>query len=170
MTSNELVRGLRLLLVVGAMVIWAGAQPLGQDPGRTPQTLDVGGELIEGTWILDILNPTGQTITQALITFNRGGGLTNDSFSPNPTLRSPWHGTWVRTGFRQFLMIQVRGAFDSAGNPTARIKARDLITVNETGDEYTGQFIQDTFDVFGNLTATVRLGERAKRLVVEPVQ
>jgi hypothetical protein len=64
----------------------------------------------------------------------------------------------------------VRFQFDSAGNFDGTLKIRNLVTVNETLDGFSGQAINERFDRNGNLVLTQRPAVRAVRLNAEPLQ
>lgn len=171
--------GFRFVIITGVMVIFAAAQPLGQDPSRkaapigtigpiravTPQAVQADGEVIEGTWIGEIVGLNVRTLT----TYSRGGGLTSVLSAPQPTLRGALHGTWARTGFREFRVTRVRFSFDSAGNFAGTTKLRTLVTVNETFDRYSEQGIEERFDRDENLVFTRPLTFHARRMNAEPL-
>lgn len=185
MMSRRRVEVFPLVTLTGIMMILAAAQSLGHnhpsnagrvDPIRavTPsQALgsDPGAEVIEGTWIVDGTDPLGRPIAESLITFSRGGGQAEDSSAAQPSTRNAWHGTWVRTGSREFLLTTMRYLFDSAGNFDGTTKRREFLRVNETADGYTGQFTSERVDRNGNRVNFVTGNTvRAVRLNVESLQ
>jgi hypothetical protein len=162
--------GFRLVIFTGVMMILAAVQPLGQrstiGPILPQAFLDPGSEILEGTWSGEVVG----TATRTLYTFSRGGGMTAENNLAAPELRKAFQGTWANTGRRQFLVTMVRFQFDSAGNFDGTLKIRNLVTVNETLDGFSGQAINERFDRNGNLVLTQRPAVRAVRLNAEPLQ
>lgn len=139
----------------------------------TAQRLRGGdSETIDGTWTLDQLNAAGQLQAQLLITFSQGGGVVADGNAARPTLRSPWHGTWDRLSYRDFIVTMVRWNFDEAGNVVGFTKRREVITVDPTLDGFGGRGKGEDFDRSGNRTpASLReFTTRARRLPVEAIE
>lgn len=167
--------GFPFVIITGVMVIFAAAQPLGQDPigpirAVTPQAVSPDGEVIEGTWIADQRDTTGRLVAQGLVTFSRGGGVVENHNPARPSLRSAWHGTWVRRGFHDFLVTEVRWNFDSEGNFNGISKGYLTLRVNATLDGYSGDFTNERFDLSGNRVNRVQRRLQAVRLAAEPFQ
>lgn len=126
-------------------------------------------ETIDGTWTLDF---AGQLQAQLLITFTQGGGVVADGNAARPTLRSPWHGSWERLSFQDFVVTLVRWNFDEAGNAVGFTKLRSVVTVNPTLDGFGGRGKVEDFDRSGNRTpaAPREFTARARRLPVEAIE
>lgn len=175
--------GFRIVIITGIVGIFGAAQLIGQDPARrapigpiqavTPQAVHpdpAGGEVLEGTWIEQTFDLTGAPGAILLNTFTRGGGVVGDGNTAQPTLRNAWHGTWVRTGTRDFLVTRVRWNFDATGAFDGRNKdVFHVLKVNETLDGYTGEFTAERFDRSGNLISTTPTRRvQAVRVIAEP--
>jgi len=128
----------------------------------------------EGSWLVNV------TITsrhpafkfQALFTYDAGGGLveTDQTDFTIPTgLTSPAHGTWISTGEEHFASTFVEFIFDAKGKPAGTVKIREVDTLSEGGDAYSGSGKFDVFDVNGKLILSGTDTEQARRIQVEGV-
>src|SRR5687768_2149288 len=95
--------------MVLALVILIGVAPLASSqvdnsPAAAP---------IEGTWIIDLAIPGDPPGIQLLTTYMRGGGIVADGNNVRPTLRSSWHGTYVRVTHADFAATSVRWNYDA---------------------------------------------------------
>lgn len=123
-----------------------------------------------GAWMMEVGAPPGPTFT-ALETFSAGGGSVESNNGPAGHGPGSGHGSWVRTGNRQFLSTLLRLLYDASGNYTGTVKVRRTITVNPNGNEFTGRDNVDLFDTAGNrLPIDIPPATfHATRIVAEPL-
>jgi hypothetical protein len=122
------------------------------------------GQVLEGSWILDILVAAGQRRT-TLLTFTPEGGVVTTG-SDHPT-RSPGFGAWMRTGDRQFVATWRQLLFDANGAYVGQLKNRLRMQLNETLNELDVQGQPETFDLEGNLLTSGRTVTKGVRIVAE---
>ena len=95
-----------------------------------------------GTWLVQVsLDPTtvppGATLNFAEVdTYGAGGGYVASNSGPGAG-GPPAQGNWVRTGHGQFSLTALRLGFDTSHTYTGINKIRAVLTLNETGDEFT---------------------------------
>src|SRR6185295_16965047 len=107
---------------------------------------------IVGTW-LETVTFSGEGAPpplKSLGTFTEDGSILvadqgNDT-TVLPFVFSPGHGTWVHLEGRTFAWTVIELITDLNGNLVATLKVRWEYTVNESGNEYTGQFKAELFD------------------------
>jgi hypothetical protein len=161
-------RGLLGLIATGLAAFLFPGKSLQANAAAASQA----GQSLEGSWIstVSILGLQALRIT----TYNSNGTLVTTAPSNAPPLESSiggtGHGSWVRTGDRQFATTWIGLRFDANGNFVGTAKLRGRIQVNEQGDESTGQTQSESFDRDGNLVATATSTGQAKRIVVELAQ
>jgi len=105
-----------------------------------------------GSWYYTVTIP-GYTF-QGIETYSVGGGYTEAdqlSFSPF-AVASAGHGAWRRTGKNDFLLTYVNLTFDSfnTGAPTGTLRVRQRMTIDGTGNSYTGSGDYTYYDLDGN--------------------
>jgi hypothetical protein len=89
---------------------------------------------------------------------------------PFPTT-STAYGAWAQTGGRQFAATFVAILYDTqTGDNLGTIKLSQSITLNDSGDQWSGPFKAKVLDPDGNVVATLGGTINAKRIVVEPLQ
>jgi hypothetical protein len=123
------------------------------------------GQQLEGAWIVTVTAP-GQPPVTALHTYTSDGGVIVSS----PIMqRSVGHGTWVRTGNREFGRTWVQLRFDEKGAFTGTVKVRSIIRLNESLDEWVGVTVtSEVFDATGKqVSSTTGATDRGKRIRVE---
>ncbi len=135
-------------LVVGASLALAFLLPVQTAQADNDHRQEF--QSLVGAWVMQVGTPPGPTFT-ALETFSAGGGSVESNNGPGGRGPGSGHGSWVRTGHRQFLSTLVRLNYDSDGNFTGTTKVRRSITLNRNGDEFTGRDNVDLFDPAGNL-------------------
>ena len=102
---------------------------------------------LAGTWGMQVGAPPGPTFT-AYETFTEAGGSVEINNGPGGSTTGI--GTWARTGHRTFLATLLKQKFDGAGNLELTLKVRREITLNPSGNEFTGRDNVDLFDPAGN--------------------
>jgi hypothetical protein len=148
-------------------------------PGKSPQAhaaaASQAGSLLEGSWLINAtVTRAGQQFQAVrLSTYNSNGTLISTAPSNAPPLETSIagtaHGTWVRTGDREFATTWIGLRFDAAGNFLGIAKARGRIRINDDGDTASTQTRTELFDRAGNLVDTASSTSQAGRIVVEPL-
>jgi hypothetical protein len=151
--------------MVLALVILVGVVSLGSSQVRNPPD----AATIEGTWIIDLAIPGDPPGIQLLATYMRDGGIVADGNNIRPTLRSAWHGTYVRVPHGDFAATSVRWNYDSAGNFTGRTEFNQAITM-DPHDGFSGRAQFLVFDVAGNLVRTREGTFQATRMGVRTIE
>lgn len=169
----------------GGPVTIAAARPNERSEARTqvPESLIQGAGLnglpkkksIVGTWLETVTFSGGGAPPpfRSLGTYTEDGNVVvadqgNDT-TVLPFVFSPGHGAWVHVDGRTFAWTVMELVTDLSGNLIATLKVRGQHTVNEPGDEYTGQFIAELFDPVGNLFSSVEGTNQGQRIHVEPL-
>jgi hypothetical protein len=104
---------------------------------------------------------------------NRDGGIVSNACTAN---ESPGYGQWVRTGNGEFALTFVGleyGVDENTGavlgtSTIGKYKVRANINLGNDGQEFSGPFKTEIFDLDGNLQFTVDGTVTGKRIVVEP--
>jgi hypothetical protein len=127
----------------------------------------------EGSWLVSVTATAGQQMVsfQLLETYDAGGGLVEtDQTDFNPQfLISPGHGAWASTGEDHFTSTWLGFLFDAKGNPRGTEKIREVDTLSEGGDTYSGSGKFEVVDVNGNVIEAGTFTAHATRIHVEGV-
>jgi hypothetical protein len=118
---------------------------------------------VTGSWTLEIKPTPGTGLPpaiKALITFDEGGGCVETIILPPVTSA---HGTWVRTGRREFVFVIVHHLVDPQGNFVGTVKARTHATFIGR-DEFHAEFEGSLFAPNGNVIAPISGTERGLRI------
>lgn len=88
-----------------------------------------------------------------------------------PPQGTPGQGVWEKTGNREFALTFYGVLVGNVSTPdfAGTYKVRSKLTLDESGDQYSGPFIVDVFDPAGNLVATLDGTAHARRAVSEPL-
>src|SRR5687768_7393696 len=89
---------------------------------------------LEGTWFTQVSIRNCQTgavvrTFPALNTFAPGGTLIDTTTGFSPSLRSPGHGSWEKTGGHSYRSVSVAFLFDATGNWTGIQRLTQIIEV-----------------------------------------
>jgi hypothetical protein len=156
---------LTLILVVATL---AGEGSAGQGRGFMSSDQRGSGKApdVTGSWALEIKPTPGGGLPpeiKGLITFDQGGGCVETIILPPVT---PAHGTWLRSGRRQFTFTIVHHLVDPAGNFTGTVKATSRATFIDE-DHFQAVFDGTLFDPAGNALTPISGTERGSRIVAE---
>jgi hypothetical protein len=137
------LRTLLIAALVAALAIpaaTAARTSKGHDHGAGKRGAAAG---VVGTWDVTV-TPDGGPTFPALLTFHRGGGLTEtESDAPGTGL-----GAWRRTGGKTFAIAFKTFAFTPAGAPQGWVVVRSVVTLDN--GKLSGPFKFDVFDPAGN--------------------
>ena len=125
----------------------------------------------EGSWLytVTITNPDPPFTELGLETYAAGGGYVETdqlSFMPG-SLATPGHGSWKSTGKRTFLLTFLNLTYDAAGTPQGTSKVRQVATLSEDGNAYSGSGNFDGYDVSGSVIFSGTFTITAVRIAVE---
>ena len=116
-----------------------------------------------------ITNPGSPFTELGLETYAAGGGyvgIDQLSFTPG-SLATPGHGSWKSTGKRTFLLTFLNLNHDEAGKPQGTSKVRQVATLSEDGNAYSGSGSFDGYDVSGSVIFSGAFTITAVRIAVE---
>jgi len=163
-TRRQLLKGAGALSSLGALAalgspMAALAKNANEDQGP------------EGSWLytVTITNPGPPFTELGLETYAAGGGyvgIDQLSFTPG-SLATSAHGSWISTGKRTFLLTFINLSHDEAGNPQGTSKVRQIATLSEDGNAYSGSGSFDVNDVSGSVIFSGTFTITAVRIAVQ---
>ena len=163
-TRRQLLKGAGALSSLGALAALgshtaAFAKNANEDQGP------------EGSWLytVTITNPGPPFTELGLETYAADGGyvgIDQLSFTPG-SLATPGHGSWKSTGKRTFLLTFLNLTYDAAGTPQGTSKVRQVATLSEDGNAYSGSGSFDGYGVSGNVIFSGAFTITAVRIAVE---
>ena len=154
-----------VLVIAAALVAFSQVTPThATDPGN-----GLGPKTLVGAWFVEV-TPTQVPPFVSLGIFNSDGTLTNISsssliFPPE----SPGYGVWSTAGAHKFASTFFTIVGDGTGKVAATNKVRAIVTVDPSGDHFSGRFQVDIFDANGTLIASDTGTVQARRIKVEPL-
>ena len=160
-----LIRGAGVLSALGALTA------LGRPMEVFAKNTDAG-QGPEGSWLFTVTTTSSSGLPSPIIgveTYAAGGGYTETdqlSFMPS-TLATPGHGSWKRTGERTFLMTYLTLNHDPQGTFQGTSKIRQIATLNEARNAYSGSGSFDVYDVHDNVILSGTFSVQATRIQVE---
>ena len=126
----------------------------------------------EGTWLFSVTATSASGLPSPVLgleTYAAGGGYTETdqiSFMPS-SLATPGHGSWRSTGKRTFLLTYLTLNHDTQGTFQGTSKIRQIATLNEDGNAYSGSGNFDVYDVHGNVILSGTFTIQATRVRIE---
>jgi hypothetical protein len=123
-----------------------------------------------GSWLITTLD-TGNRVVASYTSdgIAIGSSQGDVSLAPDFPTSTPQHGAWKYVGGGQFAVTLLAVEYDV---PTAEsrgmIKIILLLTLNETGDQFSGTAKVEIFDVDGNMVDTFSFPIQGTRIKVEP--
>ena len=142
---------------------------------------DRGGnsEPLLGTWLLQVTLdpntvPPGTTLVFTVVpTFGAGGGIVQGETGNGPggVGGAPEaHGNWVKTGNNRYAATTRAPDYDDAHHFTGQRKVKDILIVNQRGDELTGSFRLDLSQADGAVLPFHPAGTyHGVRMPIEPL-
>jgi hypothetical protein len=171
MTKLGRTKRRQLLKGAGALSALGALTALGSPTAAFAKDTDEGHGP-EGSWLFTVTIKSSSGLPSQIIgleTYAVGGGYTETdqlSFMPS-SLATPAHGSWKRTGKRTFLLTYLTLNYDTKGTPQGTSKVRQVATLNETGDAYSGSGNFDVYDVHGKVLVSGTFTIQATRIRIE---
>jgi len=157
--SKVLFSTLALLGIVGVAAALVAAQSVSDNTHRG------GGERLEGVFLVNVTPDAGGPPPSMLIRmFTPNGGVVGPQASVFGGIVC---GEWVRTGDRQFAITLASFNYMPAGPVSGTVKTVGSVTLNNEGNELTGRFRVQSFDLTGNLLTSFTASVAGKRIQVE---
>ena len=157
--SKVLFSTLALLGIVGVAAALVAAQSVSDNTHRG------GGERLEGVFLVNVTPDAGGPPPSMLIRmFTPNGGVVGPQASVFGGIVC---GEWVRTGDRQFAITLASFNYLPAGPVSGTVKTVGSVTLNNEGNELTGRFRVQSFDLTGNLLTSFTASVAGKRIQVE---
>ncbi len=133
-------------------------------------TAGSGGASPEGSWLATIAFPDGST-TEAPMSYCAGGAMVVSDPSVFPRMATALHGTWMKTGRREFVFTMVGFIYDDVEDqyPNGRVKIviKEIDTIEPDGDTYNGTGTVEIYSLDGTLLATYPTPTHAVRIKAE---
>jgi hypothetical protein len=164
-TILETIGGIALavLMLVTFAHIWVSAQDKSNEESSTQAKEDSSDQsrnagALEGVWNVQItrLNcQTGSVIgtAPAILTFTRGGTMSDAGTQVVPSLRGPGHGIWNYVSRGQFTGAFQFFRFNADGTLAGRQIVRQQIELSDDGSSITNTSTAQVLDVNGNVIA-----------------
>jgi hypothetical protein len=159
-----MLKSRRGILGLGGAAL-AALLPAGRAAQAATAPTSQGGTALGGSWVV-ASTAQDQAPTTTLLTFAPDGGFL-ESGQSHP-LESPGHGTWARSGDRQYDISYVALRFDPGRRFVGSRKANVRISVNATFDACTGESRSQLLDEAGNVLSSVSTTLQGTRLAVQP--
>jgi hypothetical protein len=157
--SKVLISTLALFGIVGVAAAGLAAQSVSGNNNRG------GGQRLQGVFLVNVTPDAGGPPPYTVIRmFTPNGGVVGPQAS---ILGGIVCGEWVRTGNGQFAITLASFNYSPAGPVSGTGKTVGTVTLNKEGNELTGRFRVQIFDLAGNLVTTFTSSVQGKRIEVE---
>lgn len=125
-----------LSLIPMVAILCLAAIPL----ARSGET-DVGSSeaRLEGSWLVTVTIPDGPPPFEGLMSYTADGVVIGSQPSSPDLLFTPWHGTWTKTGRREFVFTAVCYYWDRTTSGVWKVVNKETVTIEPDGDAYNGQ-------------------------------
>jgi hypothetical protein len=124
-----------------------------------------GFKTLVGTWRVTV-SPDGIPPFQAFNTFNADGSSIEFDNSNPPGQQTIAMGPWERVGDRDYMMVEVNQLFDDHGY-AGELRVRAKITLDASGDCYTGPFTFQVVDMGGNVVFQGGGTAKGRRITID---
>jgi hypothetical protein len=125
---------------------------------------------VEGSWLATVALPDG-TAFESLMSFCDGGAMIASDPSVFPRMATAYHGTWTKTGRREFVLTMVGFIYDNVEdqypNGMTKIIIKETDTIEPDGDTYNGNGTVEIHGLDGTLLATFPTPTHATRIKAE---
>ena len=137
---------MRLYVLLGAMVC------LSQIPAFAQDTINTSGQSIQGTWISQLADATGNIALFEVGTFSPEGAYSGANVNPSHTTHK---GVWLRTGDRKFVLTVMFFTHDDKGVFNGIVKARIYLTLAEDLNSYDSVAERVVMDTSGHVLQVI---------------
>ena len=137
---------MRLYVLLGAMVC------LSQIPAFAQDTINTSGQSIQGTWISQLADATGNIALFEVGTFSPEGAYSGANVNPSHTTHK---GVWLRTGDRKFVLTVMFFTHDDKGVFNGIVKARIYLTLAEDLNSYDSVAERVMMDTSGHVLQVI---------------
>jgi len=156
--EKQLVAGSALMVALILVGTSLGTRALVATAQKLEKTLSQEKRL-EGTWrvqvsIRDCTSGAVLRTFPAMLTFAKGGTLTETTTGFPPALRTPDHGVWSFFGEHSYTGVSEAFLFNPAGVWTGTQRLTQSIEIGQDGDELNSTASNEIFDINGNLILT----------------
>lgn len=157
--SKMLLSTLAIFGIVGVAVAVIAAQSVSDNNNGG------GGQHLEGVFLVNVTPDAGGPAPFMVIRqFTPNGGVVGPQASLFGGIVC---GEWVRTGDRQFAITLASFNYAPTGPVSGTVKTVGSVTLNNEGNELTGRFRLQSFDLTGNLLTSFTSSVQGKRIQVE---
>jgi hypothetical protein len=112
---------------------------------------------IGGSWLATVTLPDG-TIFESPVSFCAGGAMiaSDPSVFPVYPMTTPFHGTWTKTGRREFVFTMISFQYDETITPPGLCKnvVKATWTIAPDGDTYNSKATIEWYDPAGKMYFT----------------
>src|SRR5205823_8154144 len=128
-------------------------------------TISTNSQSIQGTWIVQLADPTGAVSLFEVGTFHPDGSYSGANVAGTHTTHK---GVWLRTGDRKFISTVLFFTHDDKGVFNGIVKARIVLTLAEDLKSYDSVAERVVMDITGKeLSVTPGIPGHAVRMDVE---
>jgi len=143
------------LTLTAAMSITPGAVVQARQRADEETDKSAAGKL-EGTWRVQVTIRVCQTGAEirsfpSLVTFARGGTMTETTTGASPALRGPGHGVWQQTGAHTYSQVFEAFTFNPAGAWTGTQRVMHTVQIGQDPNELSSSGTNEIFDANGTL-------------------
>jgi hypothetical protein len=159
--AMQLVAGSALMVTIIVVGTSVGTQASGATTPaiKNPEKTLAHGKRLEGTWrvqvsIRDCTDGTVLRNFPAMLTFAKGGTLTETTTGFPITQRSPGHGVWSFLSNQTYSAVSEAFLFNPAGVWIGTQRLTQAIEIGPNGDEFNSTATNEIADVNGTLMVT----------------
>jgi hypothetical protein len=121
-------------------------------PMPAQDTISTTGQSIQGTWIAQVADASGNVTLFEVGTFSPDGSYSGANTNPSHTEHK---GVWLRTGDRKFVLTVMFFTHDDKGVFNGIVKARIYLTLAEDLKSYDSVAERVVMDTSGNVLQVI---------------
>jgi len=158
-----------LALIPAVAILCLAAMPLAQSGEANFESSEAR---LEGSWLATVTMPDGTTFESPL-SFCAGGAMivSDPSVFPLFPMTTAYHGTWTKTGRREFVFTVVGFQYDDVEdafpNGLYKIIIKETDTIEPDGDTYNGSGTVEFYSLDGTMVGTMTTPTHAVRIKAE---
>lgn len=156
-----------LALIPAVVFLCLAVMPLAQSGEANFESSEAR---VEGSWLSSITFPDGTTF-QAPMSYCAGGAMVVSDPTVFPHIATAYHGTWMKTGRREFVFTMVGFIYDDVGTDfpkgISKIVIKETDTIEPDGNTYNGSGTVEIYNPDGTLFATYPVPTHAERIQPE---